>query len=288
MTSEFFSWNFQNNQVAQIRYAKFGESSGKPPLLFIHGYGASIEHWTKNISTFSSDREVYVMDLLGFGESEKPNAGYGLALWAKQIFDFLALMSLEKVVLVGHSMGGAASLAFAHDHPDKVASLVLVDASGIFPDEVSAFEKILYQAVGSPFIGEALFGMFANEFGARQSLVPTYFNPSQVTDELVAEFAKPLRSKGAIFSYLAPSRNPDRFLLNRFPRPCHYHGGALLVWGEFDRAFPAQRTIPKFKELLPQAETVIIPKTAHCPHHEQAEAFNTAVKLFLEKKNLSD
>lgn len=280
MREGFFSFEYEVSKMADCRYVEFGDDANLP-LVFIHGYGAMWQHWNRNIPIFEKDYKVYALDLLGFGESEKPNTQYGLDLWAKEIWAFMRFKKLEKVRLVGHSMGGAASLWFANEHPECVQALILVDSSGIFPDEVSAFERVLYRAVGSPLIGEAMFMLFANEFGARQSLMPTYLDSSQVTSELVMQFAKPLRSAGAIHAYLAPSRNPERFLFEQFPRPSRYGGNALLVWGAEDLAFPPDKVVPKFQEILPQAAVAILPQARHCPQHEVADAFNQTVQRFL-------
>lgn len=284
MKEQFFSFEYESGKTAACRYAEFGNDAN-PPLVLVHGYGAMWQHWCRNIPAFETDYKVYALDLLGFGESEKPNTQYGLALWAREIEAFMQMKKLEEVVLIGHSMGGASSLWFANEHPERLRALVLVDSSGIFPDEVGTFERVLYRAVGSPIIGEAMFMLFANEFGARQSLLPTYLDSSQVTSELVAQFAKPLRSAGAIYAYLAPSRNPERFLLEQFPRPCRYTANALLVWGAEDLAFPPGKVVPKFQEILPQADVAILPQTRHCPQHEVADAFNQTVKTFLAALN---
>ncbi len=281
MTESDFPFEYAPNRLARCRYVEFGDDAN-PPLLLIHGYGAMWQHWNRNIPAFEQDYKVYAIDLLGFGESEKPNAQYGLSLWARQIEAFLEFKRLSQIILIGHSMGGAASLRFANEHPERLQALVLVDSSGIFPDEVSTFERALYRAVGSPIIGEAMFMLFANEFGARQSLVPTYLDTAQVTDELVAQFAKPLRSAGAIHAYLAPSRNPERFLFEQFPRPCRYGGNALLVWGAEDLAFPPDKVVPKFQEILPQSSVTILPQARHCPQHEVADVFNQTVRVFLQ------
>ncbi|MFQ3597965.1 MAG: alpha/beta fold hydrolase [Chloroherpetonaceae bacterium] len=281
MLESWFSFEYEIGKTAQCRYAEVGDDAN-PPLVLIHGYGAMWQHWNRNIPAFAESYKVYALDLLGFGESEKPNTQYGLALWAKQIKAFTQFKKLDDVVLIGHSMGGASSLWFANEHPEQLRGLVLVDSSGIFPDEVGMFERVLYRAVGSPILGEAMFVLFANEFGARQSLLPTYLDPSQVTTELVAQFAKPLRSAGAIHAYLAPSRNPDRFLFGQFPRPCRYTGNALLVWGAEDLAFPPDKVVPKFQEIVPQASVAILPQTRHCPQHEVADAFNQTVQKFLK------
>ncbi len=287
MSESWFTFEYEVGKTAKCRYAEFGDDAN-PPLVLVHGYGAMWQHWNRNIPAFEETYKVYALDLLGFGESEKPNTQYGLSLWAKEIRAFVQFKELEELILIGHSMGGASSLWFANEHPERLRALVLVDSSGIFPDEVSTFERLLYRAVGSPIIGEAMFMLFANEFGARQSLIPTYLDTSYVTDELVAQFAKPLRSAGAIHAYLAPSRNPERFLLELLPRPCRYTGNALLVWGAQDLAFPPDKVVPKFRELLPQATVAVLPQTRHCPHHEVADVFNQTVINFLKTLEVSN
>ncbi|MBC8045043.1 MAG: alpha/beta fold hydrolase [Rhizobacter sp.] len=279
---KFLAWPYRTGHRAKIRCQISGSaSSSKPPLLFVHGYGAMLEHWNLNVPAFEAEHQVVAVDLLGFGGSEKPDAKYSLALWSEQLQFIIDTLGLRKPVVVGHSVGGAVSLWLAHHAPELPEGLVLVDPAGIFPQEVSAAEQLMYRAVGSPLIGEVLFGLFGNAFGARQSLLPTYHNPAQVTDELVLQFSKPFRDAGAMNAYLAPSRRPENFLLKSLPTPCAFTGKALTVWGKFDKAFPPALLIAKFEELLPQSHAAIIDEAAHCPHHEQASAFNRILKTFL-------
>jgi len=280
----FFDWTYEPNKSAKVRFQEYGNASReRPPILFIHGYGAMLEHWNENIPHFEPNYKIYAMDLMGLGGSEKPNAHYSLSLWAAQIEAFLDRMKLEKVILIGHSMGGATSMAFAHTRPERVDTLVLVDPSGFFPDTVGDFERMLYRLIGSPIIGEFMFGLLANSFGARQSLEPTYYDQSKVTEQLVEQFAKPLRSKGAVWAYLSPSRRPHDFLLDKIEHPANFTGSALIIWGEHDKGLPAAKLVPEFQKLLPQAKVQIIPKAAHCAHHDAPEVFNQGLDDFLTR-----
>ncbi|NTW49159.1 MAG: alpha/beta fold hydrolase [Chlorobiales bacterium] len=279
----FFDWSYEPGKSAKIRYQEYGGPSDQTPMLFIHGYGAMIEHWNQNIPEFERDHTIYAMDLMGFGGSQKPNAHYSLELWSKQIDAFLEHKGLDRIILIGHSMGGATSLWFANRRPEKIKALVIVDPSGIFADNVGDFERVLYKLVGTPIIGDVMFGLFANSFGARQSLVPTYYDQSKVTEELVEQFAKPLRDEGANWSYLSPSRRPNEFLLEKLGRPCNFQGEALIVWGEFDKGLPPLKLVPEFKKLLPHADVQIIPGASHCAQHDAPEEFNRALRKFLTK-----
>jgi pimeloyl-ACP methyl ester carboxylesterase len=278
----FFLWQFAAGQEARIRYQEYGPPDARAtPLLFLHGYGGMIEHWNQNIPVFDSQYRMFAMDLIGFGRSEKPNIRYSLELFAAQIEAFRHLKGLEQVILVGHSMGAASSIYYAHCFPEKIRALILANPSGLYGNSMDGMAKVFFGLVGSPLIGEVLFATFANPVGVSQSLIPTYYNQSKVDMNLINQFTQPLQDRGAMFSYLSPSRRPHDFLLDKLARPCNYKGSAWLIWGAEDTALPPHKIIPEFQELLPQAGAFIVPKAAHCIHHDAHEAFNARLSHLL-------
>ena len=281
----WFIWQFAEKEEAKIRYREFGSpESPFTPLLFVHGYGAMLEHWNQNIPAFEETHRIYAMDLIGFGQSEKPNVRYSLELFAAQIEAFMQLKGLKQVVIVGHSMGAASGIVYAHFNPGRVRALVLANPSGLYGNSMDGMAKVFFGLVGSPLIGEVLFATFANPLGVSQSLAPTYYNQKKVDLQLINQFSRPLQERGAMFSYLSPSRRPQDFLLDRF-KPCNYKGDAWLIWGAEDSALPPHRIIPEFQELLPQAGAFIVPKASHCIHHDAPEAFNARLALLLAQLN---
>lgn len=283
---KYFIWQFSLEDEAKIRYQEYGpDDTNKTPLLFIHGYGAMIEHWNQNIPAFTQDYKIYAMDLIGFGKSQKPNVRYRLELFAAQIEAFMQLKNIESVIIVGHSMGGASGIYFAHHKPEKVKALVLANPSGLFGDTMDGMTSVFFGLVGSPIIGEVLFSAFANPVGVSQSLMPTYFNQNKVDFRLINQFSIPLRDKGAQYSYLSPSKRPQDFRLDTLPKPSNYKGQAFLVWGAEDTALPPGKIIPEFQQLLPQAGAFIVPKAAHCIHHDAHEAFNQRLAHILKSIN---
>jgi pimeloyl-ACP methyl ester carboxylesterase len=280
---QYFLWQLSPENEAKIRYQEFGEKNAeKTPLLFLHGYGGMIEHWDLNIPQFAREHQIYAMDLIGFGKSQKPNVRYCLELFASQIETFLLLKKLDSVIIVGHSMGAASAVYFAHHQPEKVKALVLVNPSGLFGDTMDGMSNLFFGLVASPLIGEMLLAAFANPVAVGQSLMPTYFNQSKVDDKLINQFTMPLQDRGAQFSYLSPSKRPLDFRLDHLPKPCNYKGPAFLVWGAEDIALPPHKIIPEFQQLLPQAGAYIIPKASHCIHHDAHEEFNNRLSLILD------
>ncbi len=280
---QYFLWQFAPENEAKIRYQEFGEHhEKKTPLLFLHGYGGMIEHWDLNIPEFAPDHKIYAMDLIGFGKSQKPNVRYCLELFASQIETFLYMKKLDSVIIVGHSMGAASAIYFAHHQPEKVKALVLVNPSGLFADTMDGMNSLFFGLVASPLIGEMLLAAFANPVAVGQSLMPTYYNQRKVDDKLINQFTQPLQDKGAQFSYLSPSKRPLDFRLDHLVKPCNYHGPAFLVWGAEDISLPPHKIIPEFQQLLPQAGAFIIPKASHCIHHDAHEEFNKRLAWILD------
>ena len=91
------------------------------PLIFIHGFGASIEHWRQNLPVISQQYTVYAIDLLGFGASRKADTKYSVGVWTEQIHDFWQAFVGEPVIIVGNSIGSLISLAAAATHPAAFA-----------------------------------------------------------------------------------------------------------------------------------------------------------------------
>jgi pimeloyl-ACP methyl ester carboxylesterase len=280
---QYFLWHFAPEQEAKIRYQEYGQDNpGKTPILFIHGYGGMLEHWNQNIPDFAHKHKIYAMDLIGFGKSEKPNVRYCLELFATQIEAFLYLKKLDEIIIVGHSMGAASGIYFAHHKPDKVKALILANPSGLFGDTMDGMTSVFFGLVAAPLIGDVLFTAFANPVGVGQSLMPTYFNQKMVDEKLINQFTQPLQDKGAQWSYLSPSRRPLDFKLDHLKKPCDYKGPAFLVWGAEDTALPPHKIIPEFQQLMPQAGAFIVPKAAHCIHHDAYKAFNERLAMILD------
>ncbi|UZJ40809.1 alpha/beta fold hydrolase [Prosthecochloris sp. SCSIO W1101] len=281
-TDLFLNWEYEKGKNARIRYREYSQpKTDKPSLLFVHGYGGMLEHWNQNIPLFAEKFHILAIDLLGFGGSEKPNARYRLSLFAEQIRALLAHKNISNVVIVGHSMGGASGLYFAHENPDIVEGLILANPSGLFGDTMDPMAKAFFGLIASPLIGEVMFAAFANHIGVSQSLLPTYYNQKKVDLQLINQFTKPLQDKGAVWSYLSPSRRPHDFTLEHLPKPCNYRNKAFLVWGAEDSALPPHKIIPEFQQLLPQAGAFIIPEASHCIHHDAHETFNARLAYIL-------
>lgn len=105
--------------------------SGKPALLFIHGYSCSAEDWRLQVQDLAAVTTCITMDLRGHGRSAPANAKPTMATFAADAITLLDALSIESAVLVGHSMGTRIALEAALQAPARVSGLVLVDGSKV-------------------------------------------------------------------------------------------------------------------------------------------------------------
>lgn len=105
-------WTWQNHK---IQYTVMG--TGRP-LLLVHGFGASIGHWRKNIPVLAeAGYRVFAVDLLGFGGSDKAPINYSIDLWVELLKDFWLAHIQAPTVFIGNSIGALLSLTVLAKHP---------------------------------------------------------------------------------------------------------------------------------------------------------------------------
>jgi pimeloyl-ACP methyl ester carboxylesterase len=122
-------------------------SGDATPVLFAHSFAGSSAQWAPQLDHISAKRRAVALDFHGHGRSEAgPWAPFDVPSFAADIDAAANELDLGRFVLVGHSLGGAAAIAYAGDHPERVAGLVLVATPGRLPDEqvagiVAALDK---------------------------------------------------------------------------------------------------------------------------------------------------
>jgi pimeloyl-ACP methyl ester carboxylesterase len=273
----------------QIPYTVVGTGQ---PLLLVHGFGASIGHWRKNIPVLAAaGYRVYAIDLLGFGGSDKPALSYSLDLWQEQLSDFWTAHIQQPTVFVGNSIGGLLCLIMLADHPQMAAGGVLLNCAGGLnhrPDELNlpmqmvmgAFTKL----VSSKLIGGFLFNRIRQKSRLRSTLYQVYCDRTAVTDDLIDLLYNPSCDPGAqqVFASVLTAdagRSPTE-LLPQVKAPL------LVLWGEADPWTPiAGATLyQEFAKKHPLT-FIPIPNTGHCPHDENPDLVNSLMVDWLAHQN---
>src|SRR3954454_15866359 len=115
----------------QRAFVQTGPIDGsKPVLLLVHGIGQDSSTWRPVIHELARDHVVIAPDLLGHGDSDKPRADYAVGAYACGLRDLLTVLGVDRVTVVGHSLGGGVAMQFAYQFPERCERLVLVSSGG--------------------------------------------------------------------------------------------------------------------------------------------------------------
>ncbi|BCI52836.1 hypothetical protein NIIDNTM18_21140 [Mycolicibacterium litorale] len=122
-----------------------------PAILLIHGIGDNSTTWSTVQSKLAQRFTVIAPDLLGHGRSDKPRADYSVAAYANGMRDLLSVLGIDRVTVIGHSLGGGVAMQFAYQFPQFVDRLILVGAGGVTKDV-----NVALRAASLPMGSEAL------------------------------------------------------------------------------------------------------------------------------------
>ncbi len=281
IAGQYWLWRDQ-----KIYFVKAGNNSQRPPLLLVHGFGASTDHWRKNIAELSQEFEVYAIDLLGFGRSQKPAWQYSGDLWRNQLHDFISEKIQRPTIIAGNSLGGYASLCVAAEHPQSVAGIILLNSAGPFTDTnplgakkvnpiQKAISKTLQGVLRQPGANQLLFAFVRQKSRIRSTLKKVYLDQSAVTEQLVEDIYRPSCDEGAaqVFAsvFSTPQGKKVDELLGAMTCPL------LVIWGEGDPWMNARARGAKFREFYASLTEHYI-QSGHCPHDESPEAVNALIR----------
>jgi esterase len=260
------------------------ELSGHPDakkMVFLHGVLGSGANWRRIVPAFQSDFRILVYDQRGHGWSFKPAHGYRPDDYAEDLKLILDELNWQKVILVGHSMGGRNALHFAEKYPERVEALVIED---IGPQgHVESMQKTIdrVQMVPTPFASKvAAKEYFENEFverfggGKAVRILGQYFYTNiEVLPDGRADWRF---QKQAILETLVEGHfKPKWDIVKSLKMP------TLFVRGELSPDFPKEE-YEQVLQINPNIKGVEISGAGHWVHFDQPEAFIKALKDFLK------
>ena len=248
----------------------------RPPLVLIHGFGASLEQWRSNLSAWANQQPVYALDLLGFGHSQKPATLLGTQVWQAQVADFCRSVVGQPVILIGHSLGALVALTVAAAQPAVVKRLVLLTLplarQELIEGWIERLSRRMETLFATPILLRPLFKVVRQPWLIRTILSSIYAQPERVDAELVHSFVRPTLDRGAArtLCYLVKSRTQASFsdtvasLLPQVTVPI------LLLWGTADRVLPLAWT-DKIIPLNPRLTYCQIEGGSHCLYDEEPQ-----------------
>jgi len=272
----------------QIRYsylrAKQTTNIEQAPMIFLHGFGAAIEHWRYNLPVLSQNRRVYALDLLGFGASRKANTKYTINLWVEQLHDFWKNIINQPVILVGNSIGSLVCLMATAKYPEMTQRLIMLTLPDIsfrqemLPPWLLPIVTGIENLVASPPLLTLVFNIVRRPLVIKRWLGLAYYNQERITEELVEIICNPPQDQGATQAFLSlfQSLRKPEFGQPVAPILTELTIPTLLIWGKKDRIIPPNLA-KLFAELNPIIDLVELENVGHCPHDECPEEFNQII-----------
>lgn len=265
-----------------VGYRRAGPADAET-ILLIHGLAGSSKTWDGVIGDLADHHDVIAPDLLGHGESAKPRGDYSLGAFASGLRDFLTVLDVDRVTIVGHSFGGGVAMQLAYQHPHFIDRLVLVGSGGL-GREVSLLLRLLalpgaeyLMPIGIP-----------KPIVDRASDVGRFLGRRNIRSERLGEFWR-------TYSSLAGAENRRAFV--KTMRGVIEPGGQtidardrlylaarvpiMIVWGDRDGVIPVKHAY-EAHELIENSRLEILEGIGHFPHVEAPDQFVRVLLDFVD------
>ena len=263
------------------RLAYLDQGQG-PPVVLLHGFGGSMWQWEYQQAELSVRHRVITLDLIGSGLSDKPDMDYRPDRLVEFLRGFLDELHIERLSLVGNSMGAGLAMAFALTYPDRVDRMVLI--SGLPPKvESKLVSPLMKRAVETKVpvwlaeFGNRLVGSDATE----KVLKEIVFDHRLLTPAVMDRSKRNRRRPGLIGPLMSLRDHLPQWESDYAPRLHSISRPTLILWGEQDRLFPPKVGL-EMQSLIPHSTFHVIPNAGHIPQWEQPRPVNGYLLAFLE------
>ncbi len=266
---------FADIDGVRIHYQEKGNGI---PLVLIHGFTSSTYSWKDVFEPLSRNFRVIAVDLKGFGFSSKPDGDYSRRAQAVLLLRFLENLKIERAWLCGNSMGGEVALNASLLSPERVAGLILIDSNGV---QVAGSGSLAPKYLLIPVVGRVLTALsLTSDKLVRQGLEKSFYDDTKITDERVANYYRPLQTRGGQLAALRARTQAGLFPveteLSKIAVP------TLIIWGAQDALIPLEAGT-KMNKVIKDSKLVIFDNCGHLPQEEMPERVVNEVTNFISK-----
>ncbi|MCD7725262.1 MAG: alpha/beta hydrolase [Clostridiales bacterium] len=272
----FYEWRFGN-----IRYQKKGSGS---PLLLVHDLtvGSSNYEYHRIINNLTARHEVYSLDLLGYGLSDKPSITYTNNLYEQLICDFVKNIIKRKtsVIVTGESV--PFIIMACHNNPEIYNKIICINPQNLYlqnqiPSKQTSLLKFLFE---TPILGTFIYHILANKHTIEKAFKEEWFcRPEEVKEKYIYNYLEAAHlgrynAKYAFASYVGKYMN-----MNIIHELKEINNSILIIGGEKEQDI--EIIIENYKYYNPAIEEVLIPNTKHLPQLESPDDILEQVHMFL-------
>jgi pimeloyl-ACP methyl ester carboxylesterase len=255
--------------------ANVADSGTGPTIVMIHGFGAAIDWWDEIAPALARDHRVIRIDLIGHGGTAAPASGYSIPRQAELVAAVLDRLGVDRVTVIGHSMGGEVATALAERNPARIAAMILIDS----PPTAGTTFTIMTDAAMMPVLGELL-SHFETDDTIRRGLAQGFAPGFPVPQKFVADLKR--------LTYTAFRSAHDESIAYRTAKPTNERLAALMpvppllaLTGTEDAIVPPEHE--KYFAQVPGAKIARIEGSGHSPMVEKSRETLELIRNFLRQ-----
>lgn len=276
----FYHW-VRDGAVYNVFYQVDGEG---PPVVLVHGINAAASSFEmrKVYLDLRESHRVYLIDLLGFGLSDRPARAYVAADYIDLLNDFLRDVVQQPAAVVASSLSAAYAVEVAARTPSAIRRLLLICPTGLqrLADPPSLAQQVIGWILTTPVLGSTLFHLLVSRPSLRYFLAErTYADPSLVTEELIEAYYRTSHQEGARYApaaFIGGALNQN--IRNSYPT---LRQPVQIVWGRDAQITPVSDA-NLFIRLRPASRLKVFDRCGLLPHDERAEEFLTLASHVLQ------
>lgn len=272
----YYDWRF-----GRIRYTKKGSGT---PILLIHDLtaGSSIYEYNSIINTLSNKNEVFAIDLLGFGLSEKPNMTYTNYLYVQLIIDFIKNVIGKKTDIIATGDSAPIAVMACHNDPEVVNKMIFINPQSLYESneipskETKAFKILL----DIPVIGTFIYHLLTNRSSIERNFKEKYFyNSINIEEKDIVSYLESAHypdytSKFVFTSYIGKYINTN--IIHALKEINH---SIYIIGGSEEEDI--HNTVENYVYYNSAIEYAFIPYTRHLPQLEMPDKVIHYVDMFL-------
>ncbi len=277
LENHFYDWRF-----GKIRYQKKGNENGSP-ILFIHDLtvGSSSYEYHRLINNLTNKFQIYTLDLLGYGLSDKPSMTYTNSLYEHLINDFVKNVIGKRTSIIATGESVPFIILACHNNPELYNKIICINPQNLYlqneaPSKETGFLKLLFE---TPILGTFIYNIVVNKHSIEKNFREEYFfHVEQIKEKYILNYLEAAYIKGRHAKHVFASYTGKYMNINIIHELKEINNSILIIGGEKEKDI--NLIIENYKYYNPSIEEVIIPNTKHLPQLEDPDAILEQINMF--------